>query len=140
MVLLYKKVLRKHPRTKLSKYYPVLKSLKLVRQGDVAKLISDETTLNPKEAEMALAQLEKVLVRLLLQGYTVQLGEWASFYVTAPCEGSETEEGCTSALIKCVRAHCRFTPKFREQLKRAEFKLAESLLRKSGKAGGEEGE
>ncbi|MDR1341473.1 MAG: hypothetical protein LBK58_15695, partial [Prevotellaceae bacterium] len=31
--------------------------------------------LNPKEAEMTLFQLLKVIVRLLLDGHTVQLGE-----------------------------------------------------------------
>jgi nucleoid DNA-binding protein len=47
----------------------------LVKEKEVAKLLSDETTLNPKEAEMTLYQLLKVIIRLLLDGHTVQLGE-----------------------------------------------------------------
>lgn len=48
-------------------------------EHEVAKLVADETTLNPKEAEKAVYQLEKVMERLLLDGHTVQLGELGSF-------------------------------------------------------------
>ena len=33
-----------------------------MKEKEVAKQIADETTLNPKEAEMAVAQLKKVLI------------------------------------------------------------------------------
>jgi nucleoid DNA-binding protein len=52
----------------------VLKSTGLVKEREVARLLSEETTLNPKEAEMAVYQLLKVVVRLLPDGHTVQLG------------------------------------------------------------------
>ncbi|MDR3267307.1 MAG: HU family DNA-binding protein [Tannerella sp.] len=46
-----------------------------MKEKDVAKLLAEETTLNPKEAEMTLYQLLKLIVRLLLEGHTVQLGD-----------------------------------------------------------------
>ncbi|MBR1713125.1 MAG: hypothetical protein IJ722_06955 [Alloprevotella sp.] len=140
MAVLFKKMARKHPRTKLVSYHPVVKSVKRVDRHDVAKLVADETTLNPMEAEMALAQLEKVLVRLLLQGYTVQMGEWASFNLTVTSDGAASEAECTAALIKQVRAHCRFTAKFRAQLQDADFVLATSLTETRKKKEQEEGE
>jgi hypothetical protein len=43
-----------------------LKTINQAREKKVAQLISDETTFKRKEAEMSLDQLEKVLLRLLL--------------------------------------------------------------------------
>lgn len=81
MPLFYNKVQRVNPRDPKGahKWYPILKSVGQVDEHEVAKLVSDETTLNPKEAEMAVYQLEKVMERLLLDGHTVQLGELGSF-------------------------------------------------------------
>ena len=42
-----------------------------------AKLVSDETTLNPKETEMAVYHLKKVFERLLLNDHTVQPGSFS---------------------------------------------------------------
>ena len=61
------------------KWYVILKSVGQMDEHEVAKLVADETTLNPKEAEKAVYQLEKVMERLLRDGHTVQLGELGSF-------------------------------------------------------------
>jgi len=53
-----------------------------VKEREIAKQIADETTLNPKEAEMAVSQLLKVVVNILLHGGTVQLGSLCLFRVT----------------------------------------------------------
>ena len=78
MSIVFNRVERANPqdRTK-KKWYPVLRTIKKVSERDVAKEISDETTLNRKEAEMALEQLEKVLIKNLLSSNSVQIGEWA---------------------------------------------------------------
>jgi hypothetical protein len=41
------------------KWYLILKSLGLIKEKQIARQISDETTLNPKEAEIALSQQKK---------------------------------------------------------------------------------
>ncbi|MDR1168077.1 MAG: HU family DNA-binding protein [Heliobacteriaceae bacterium] len=124
MALFYKKVLRVNPSnpTAPKRWYPLLKSIGLVKEREVAKLLADETTLNPKEAEMTLFQLLKVIVRLLLDGHTVQLGELGSFHLTARGEGSDTEEEVNAGKIKSV--HLNFTPskELRKEIENATFK------------------
>lgn len=53
----------------------VLRSVSKVNEKQVAQRIADESTLNPKEAEMAIYQLLKVLKLELLNGNTVELGD-----------------------------------------------------------------
>lgn len=115
------------------KWYPRVKSISLASEKEVAQLISDETTLNPKEAEMALAQLEKAVKILLLAGRNVRLGDWASFYVTVTSEGTEAEEECNATKIKKVVPHCHFTREFRNALQSASFLPGESMLKKTKK-------
>jgi predicted histone-like DNA-binding protein len=129
MALFYKKVQRGNPANPSAPklWYPILKSLGLVKEKEVAKLLADETTLNPKEAEMTIFQLLKVVVKLLLDGHTVQLGELGSFRLTIHSEGSETEEEVSANKIRNVQI--RFTPssEVREQIQKATFKDASAF-------------
>jgi predicted histone-like DNA-binding protein len=129
MSLFYKKVLRGNPANPLAPklWYPILKSIGLVKEREVAKLLSDETTLNPKEAEMTLYQLLKVVVRLLLDGHTVQLGELGSFRLTSRSEGSETEEEVNPGKIKNVHINFIASETLREQIGKATFKDVSSM-------------
>lgn len=56
MAIIYDKVAKKNPINKSVKWYASVKTIKQVDDKEVARLIADETTLNPKEAEMAIAQ------------------------------------------------------------------------------------
>jgi predicted histone-like DNA-binding protein len=93
-------------------------------------LISDETTLNRKEAEMALDQLEKILVRLLLAGNSVQLGDWGSFHLTCNSKGCDTREEVGANSI--TKLNIRFVPgkELREAIAKADFMLSESMVSK----------
>ena len=130
MALIIEKKAKRDPLTKKTKFHPSLKSIKKISEKDVAKAIADETTLNPKEAEMVLAQFQKILLRFLLSGYTVSLSDWASFFLTVTSNGADTEKECTANLIKGVHAHCRFGKEFREALAKAEFVSAEKFNKK----------
>jgi predicted histone-like DNA-binding protein len=99
----------------------------MIKEKEVAQLLADETTLNPKEAEMSLYQLLKVIIRLLLDGHTVQLGELGSFRLTARSEGSATEAEVNASKIKNVHVNFIASSALREQIKNATFKDA-SLL------------
>ena len=110
------------------KWYPVLKSTGLIKERQVAKLIADETTLNPKEAEMAVSQLLKVVTNLLLSGNTVQLGELGSFRLTATTEGSDTKEETTAQKIKKVNVRFSESEELKNAMKKATFKEAASLV------------
>lgn len=53
----------------------------------MAKLLADETILNPNEVEFVLNQYKKVMLNLLKGGYTVKMGEWASLFLTVNSAG-----------------------------------------------------
>lgn len=129
MSIVFNRVERANPqdRTK-KKWYPVLKTIKKVNEKDVAKEISDETTLNRKEAEMALEQLEKVLIKNLLLSNSVQIGEWGSFHLTCKSEGSDTKEAVSAGNI--TNLNIRFTAgkNLRDALNGATYIPAESLV------------
>ncbi|MDR2358923.1 MAG: HU family DNA-binding protein, partial [Prevotellaceae bacterium] len=121
MALLYNKVERGNPldKTAPKKWYAVLKSLGQITERDVAIMVADETTLNRKEAELALDQMEKVLIRLLLDGHSVQLGDWGSFHLTCNSSPSDTKEEVTASNI--TNLNIRFTPgkELKEAIKKA---------------------
>ena len=138
MTLLYKKIQRVNPLKKDEprKWYPVVKSLGTLGEKEVAKRISEETTLNPKEAEMALAQLEKVLISGLLDGYTVNIGDWGTFQVTVNATGADTEKEATAS--KITKVNIRFTAgqSLREAAQKATFRSAADFVGTNGNANG----
>jgi predicted histone-like DNA-binding protein len=132
MPILFNKVERANPFDKMApkKWYPTLKTITRLQEKDVAKQISDETTLNPKEAEMSLDQLKKVLISNLLSSNSVQIGDWGTFYLTCNGVGSDTKEGVTAGSIKNL--NIRFQPgkALKNALADASFKPAESIVSK----------
>lgn len=113
------------------KWYPVAKSISPATEKEVAKIIADETTLNPMEAEMAIAQARKAILILLKAGRTVKLGDWATFRVTLRANGADTEEECTASKIKEVVPHCTFSQEFKEELQRASFQNTKSMEKRT---------
>ena len=129
MPILFKTVERTNPQdvTAPKKWFPILKTISQKKEKEVAREIADETTLNPKEAEMALSQLEKVLIRTLLASSSVQLGDWGSFRLTCNGESSDTQKEVNAGKIK--KLNIRFTPgkALTEALKNASFVSADNL-------------
>ena len=133
MAVFFNKVERAIPRNPgEKKWYAALKRISLVKEKQVASLIADETTLNRKEAEMALAQLEKVLIRELLAGNSVQLGDWGSFNLTCNSSAHDTREQVTGSSIQ--RLNVRFMPgkELKAAMQNAQFLPVESMVSKSG--------
>jgi predicted histone-like DNA-binding protein len=129
MSIVFNRVERANPQDRTQKkWYPVLKTVKKVNERDVAKEIADETTLNRKEAEMSLEQFEKVLIKNLLAGNSVQIGEWGSFHLTCNGEGSDTREGVGAGSIKNLNIRFTAGKTLREALNSATFVSAESLV------------
>jgi predicted histone-like DNA-binding protein len=133
MPIVFNKVERANPQDRNSpkKWYPTLKTINQVGEKGVAREMVEETTLNRKEAEMSIDRLGTVLVRNLLAGNSVQLGEWGSFHLTCNGEGSDTKEGVTAGSIKNL--NIRFSPgkALKEALAGASYVFAEDLV--SGK-------
>ena len=132
MAIFYNKVERGNPGNPAApkRWYPVLKSTGLVKEREVAKLLADETTLNPKEAEMAVYQLLKVVTNLLLNGNTVQLGNLGSFRLTASTEASDSEAEVSGAKIKKVKVRFSESGDLKNALTKAVFKDVSSMSKK----------
>jgi predicted histone-like DNA-binding protein len=140
MAVFFNKVSRAVPGTQnVKKWYASLKRIRMIKEKEVARLIADETTLNPKEAEMSLSQLEKVLIRELLNGNSVQLGDWGSFRLTGNSTAHDTPEQVTGRSIKKLNVRFTAGKSLTEALAHAEFVPAESLLSKSNSSA-EEGD
>jgi len=132
MPIFYNKTERGNPSNPAApkRWYPVIKSTGLVKEREVAKLLADETTLNPKEAEMAVSQLLKVVTNLLLSGNTVQLGSLGSFRLTASTEASDSAAEVTGAKIKKVNVRFSESDELKNVLSKATFKDTSSLGKK----------
>jgi predicted histone-like DNA-binding protein len=130
MAIFFNKVERVNPlrRDEAKKWYPSLKTVTQLQEREVAKEIAEETTLNPKEAELALEQFQKVLIRNLLASNSVQLGNWGSFSLTCSGIPAESKEAVTAANIKKLKI--RFTPgkTLKNALADASFKTTESMI------------
>ena len=123
MSIFYNRMERGNPSdtTAPKKWYPVLKSTGMVKEREVAKQIADETTLNAKEAEMAISQALKVVTSLLLNGNTVQLGSLGSFRLTATTEASDKKEDVTASKIKKLNVRFTESEELKNALKKAKF-------------------
>jgi predicted histone-like DNA-binding protein len=132
MSIFYKKMERNKPRDVKApkRWYPVIKSTGMVKEKEIAALLADETTLNPKEAEMAVYQLFKVVSTLLLDGKTVQLSDLGSFRVTANTEASDKETEVTASKIKKINVRFTASEGLRNAMKKAKFIDAATLVKK----------
>ncbi len=132
MAVFFNKVEKSNPLkpNEPKKWYASLRTVSQISEKEVAKLISDETTMNRKEAEMALDQFQKILLRLLLDGHSVQLGDWGSFRLTCNSEGSNTQSEVTASNIKNL--NIRFTPgkDLKEAIQKATLIPAENMTAK----------
>ena len=129
MPVLLNRVERMNPLDKTKKWYLTLKTISQISEKEAAKQIADETTLNRKEAEMALAQFEKVLISNLLASNSVKLGDWGSFHLTCNSAGADAKETLTAKDVKGL--NIRFTPgkALKEAIGKASFVFAENLVK-----------
>jgi predicted histone-like DNA-binding protein len=129
MALIIKKVQRRNLQDPQGKklWYPVLKSLGVLKERNVAKKISDETTLNPKEAEMTLYQLPKVVIEGLLNGHTVHIGGLGTFRLTVSGKGMETEKEVDANSIKQVNIRYMPAVEVKEAIQKATFVTKDNI-------------
>jgi predicted histone-like DNA-binding protein len=132
MPVFYNRIERGNPSNPSASklWYPVLKSTGLVKEKEVSQLLSEETTLNPKEAEMTVYQLMKVVSRLLLDGHTVQLGSLGSFRLTARGSGVATEAEVTASNIEKLVVRFSESEELKDAIKKATFKDASTMSNK----------
>lgn len=98
-----------------------------VDETQVATDLAEETTLNPSKAMMAIRQLRKVLLRRLISGESVKLGNWGSFSVTISSTGADTKEEVTARNIKSVNLNFQPDEAFKSELQKATFAWVDKL-------------
>ena len=129
MALFFKKVERSNPINihAPKKWYASLKSVGLKKEKEVAVLAADGTTLDPKEAQLAYSRFGIVLMRMLLDGHTVEIENLGTFRLTVNSEGVDTKEELSANHIKKV--NLRFIPceATKDALKKATFKDVETM-------------
>jgi predicted histone-like DNA-binding protein len=114
------------------KWYAIIRIIGQLTEKAAARLIADETTLNAKEAEMALSLYQKILINALLNGQSVQLGDWGSFHLTCHSAAHDTREEVTGRSIE--KLNIRFTPgkALKEAIAKATFTSTDSLTETKG--------
>lgn len=129
MAVLIKPVQRYNPLDKDAdkKWYITQVTAAQVDETQVAIDLADETTLNPSEAMMAIRQLRKILLRHLLAGESVKLGNWGSFSLTLSSIGMETKEAVNAKNIKNVNLNFQPDEDFKNDLQKATFAWVDKL-------------
>ena len=123
MAILYSKIQRANPqdREAAKKWYIVPNRVEQKSEKEIASALTKNTTLSNGEALMAINELQSVILSFLLDGYSVQMGDWGSFQITISSEGAETEEACTTDLVKSVNIRFRPGTTMKETLAKATF-------------------
>ena len=129
MAILVKPVQRANPNDQEApkKWYVTQVTTAQVDETQVAMDLADETTLNPSEAMMAIRQLRKILLRRLLGGESVKLGNWGSFSVTLSSTGAETRNAVTARNIRAVNLNFQPDEAFKNDLQKATFAWVDKL-------------
>jgi len=139
MAILVKPILRTNPqdpREEAKKWYVTQVTTAQVDETQVAMDLADETTLNALETMMAIRQLRKILLRRLLGGESVKLGNWGSFSVTLSTRGVEKREDVNANNIKTVNLNFQPDEAFKADLQKATFAWVDKL----GATNGDEGQ
>lgn len=123
MSILYSKIQRVNPRDPQAdrKWYLVPNRVEQKTEKEIAEALTRNTTLSRGEAAMVLNELQLVILNALLDGYSVQMGDWGSFQLTVNCTGADTEAACTVDKITSVNIRFRPGNQMKEALAKATF-------------------
>lgn len=129
MSLIYNKIARKKPGSNPPqiKYYVTPKTIKLLTLRDIATRVAKNTTMSPQEVELVLNSMVDEMQLVLLSGYSVRLGDWASMHVTVTSEGADTAKLCTPDLVKRVNVRTEFSKEFRGKMNDVDWVAAEDI-------------
>ena len=123
MSILYSRVQRINPRDLEApkKWYIVPQRIGQKSEKEIAEALTRNTTLSRGEASLVLDELQAVIINSLLDGYTVQMGDWGSFQLTVSSDGVDTEADCTADKIKAVNIRFRPGKGMKEAVAKASF-------------------
>ena len=106
-----------------------LKPISQVSERKAAKQIAEETTLNPKEPEMVIAQFEKMLIKNILSSNCLKLGDLGSFHLTCGSNSAYTKKLLSVRDVK--GQHIRFVSgkEIKQVLAKANFVFVENHVK-----------
>lgn len=123
MTVNYKPVGRKNPRKPEAapKYYASINSKGKRNIRFIAKEIADRSSLNEMDIMSVLEGFLQIVPKTLLDGYTVDLGDFGNMGLIAKSEGVETEEEVNASHINGLKVRFRPGVLFKDELTRAKF-------------------
>jgi predicted histone-like DNA-binding protein len=131
MSVFFNKMERANPANRaITKWYLILKSLGTIKTKAFAREMADETTMNPKEAEIAIYEMVKVLKRLLASGYTVQIDDLGTFYLTVNSAAADTEAALTASSLNKLNVRFRPAAEFKAEIAKIQLKPASEISKK----------
>lgn len=130
-MLLYKIAKRKNPRNKAQTIYsPALIHVKPVTLDDVSREIAEECTVTSADVKAVLDRLQLAIIRHLLQGHSVRLGDMGSFHLRLWSKGKEDRRMLSLSDIKSLHVRFRSSAKLSRYLSmhNPQIKLKRSIL------------
>jgi predicted histone-like DNA-binding protein len=123
MTITYKAVGRKNPRDTEApaKYYASINAKGKRNIRYIAKEIADRSSLNEMDILSVLEGFLQIVPKTLIDGYTVDLGEFGNMGLTAKSEAAEKQEDLTSSHINGVKVSFRPGKLFKNELANADF-------------------
>ena len=121
MAIVYNKIARKDPHSKEVKYYPTIKLMGKKKEKDLVERLTRNTTLSRNEAWMVLGELRQAVLDFLMDSYSVEFSDWASFRPTITAAGADTKETCNANFIKKVMCRVTVDKDFDYELQKSTF-------------------
>lgn len=104
------------------KYYATVNSVGKRNLRYLAKQIAGKSTLNEMDIKAVLEGFIQVIPEILADGYTVDLEEFGSFYLTCSSVASESAEEVTFSKINKTNLQFRAGKLFKNVLSNIEYK------------------
>ena len=109
-------------KDKTELYYPRLTKRQKYTLNDVAREISDRSSLSRADTIAVLVSLEEVILHLLKNGRSVHLGDLGSFSLQSHAETSQTLEGVSWRNFKALKVRFRAGKALKIRLSDVNFK------------------
>lgn len=104
----YRIVPKKNPLTKEIQFYATGVPVTPVHLDEVAEEISKSCTVNRADIKAVVSALDDALIRYMLNGQSVRLGDLGSFHPRISSKGAASEDDFQSNMIKGILI--RYTP------------------------------
>ena len=121
----YKVIPKRNPRSSEDppKYYGSINSKGRRDARFIAKQIAERSSLNEMDILSVIEGFLQIIPECLADGYTVNLGEFGSYALSAKSEPTETEEDFNASHIVSTKVNFREGKLFKKELAILDFKL-----------------